>query len=431
MALDRRLKVTIHLESPMLITARRVGFVWESETFVPGGVLRGAVAEVATRHGQDLKLLFDRPNGPCFGHADAALTSPVGILSHTARTCKRYRGFRRDDQDEERHGVCDTLLSQAFSQAQAEAVCPFCGQDTVPYGGEPYVSIGLSEAQRYVSPRVVLRRIGRTAVARERGAVADRLLYTLEVIGEQMERDELDAYGRPLQAAALFHGFVWVDSSDGWPWCDWLQEVTHLGGARSRGLGRVRIEAEENLPITVAERDLVRAAMQLAGSKPMVPSDHPTGKMNVLDRILAFNRAVYALGSLKEEQRAFWYFTVDLQSGTALGDARGPRFCLEPSDLGFLPSDQYQGAECWRWWARYGQAGGWSVAWGLPKPVAPVLTAGSTFLYRVTRSDENLMHRVLERCVALECEGVGQRREEGLGWVQICTPFHLETEVRK
>ena len=186
MALDQELKqlrVTIRLQSPLLITARQVGFVWESETFIPGGVLRGAVAEVASRCGQDLKALFDRPNGPRFEHAFAASRPPLGILPHTARTCKRHSGFRRSEKDDERHGVRDTLLLQSFSEPQAEVRCS-CGQGTVPYGGAVYTSVGASKARRYVSPRVIMRRIGHTAVARERGAVADRLLYTLEVSPE-------------------------------------------------------------------------------------------------------------------------------------------------------------------------------------------------------------------------------------------------------
>jgi CRISPR-associated protein Csx10 len=438
----KRLKVTIRLKSPLLITARQVGFVWESETFVPGGVLRGAVAEVAARHEQDLKTLFDRPNAPRFGHAYAGLGPPVGILPQTARTCKRHGGFRRDEEDDERHGVIDTLLAQAFGGAKVEARCPICrqdidesdekvpspphGQSTMPCGGEPYVAVESSGTWRYVSPHPILRRIGRTAVARERGAAADRLLYTLEVIAEQMERDELDA-GRPLLAATEFHGSVWVDGADDWPWDNWLEEATHLGGARSRGLGQVQVKAEEISPVAFTEQEMMRAAMQLTEGKPAVAYGRLLGEMNLLDRILAFNQAVYyTLKCPKEEPHKFWYFTLDLQSDMALGDVRGPRYCPQPADLG-LPDlvEKVWGL------AGYGQVRGWSAAWGLPKPVTPTLAAGSTFVYSVPRGDEDLTRQVLERCVTLEQNGIGRRCEEGLGWVQICTPFHLKTEVQK
>lgn len=426
MALDQRLKVTIHLKSPLLITAQQVGFVWESEEYIPGGVLRGAVAEVAARHDQNLKTLFDRPNAPRFGHAYAGLGSPVGILPQTARTCKRYGGFRRDEQDDERHGVRDTLLLQVFGEAQTEARCPICDQATVSCGGEPYTTIESSNEWRYISPRPVFRRIGRTAVARERGAVADRMLYTLEVIAEVMERDEIDDYGQPLRAAAAFHGFVLVDSADDLSWVRWLREVNHLGGARSRGLGQVRIEAEVAKASPVTEGEVIQAARQLTEGQPKATPDRLPGEMNILDRILAFNQKVYVMENLKEEDRKFWYLTINLQSDTILGDARGPRYWPESANLGLPELVE----KAW-WLAGYSQVRGWSAAWGLPKPVAPALAAGSTFVYRVPRGDEGLTREVLERCVTLEQDGIGRRRDEGWGWVQICTPFHIETEVRK
>jgi CRISPR-associated Csx10 family RAMP protein len=175
--------------------------------------------------------------------------------------------------------------------------------------------------------------------------------------------------------------------------------------------------------------EVVRAGMQLAQlteDKRVADPGSLPGGMNVLDRILTFNQAAYAVEGLDKERRDYWYFTLNMQSDAILGDARGPRHCPRPADLEMPASVE------WVWsGAGYSQAGGWSAAWGLPKRVAPSVTAGSTFVYRVPHGDEDLAQQVLKRCVALEQEGIGQRREEGLGWVQICTPFHLETEVQK
>ena len=83
-------------------------------------------------------------------------------------------------------------------------------------------------------------------------------------------------------------------------------------------------------------------------------------------------------------------------------------------------------------WAHHGEAGGWSTVWGLPKPVSPALVTGSTFLFRVPRGGgEDLAFKTLKRCLILEREGIGQRREEGFGWLKICTPFHLEREGKQ
>jgi hypothetical protein len=111
MAHDQSLTLTIRLKSPLLITARQVGFVWESEPLIPGSVIRGAVAEVAKRQGEDLQALFGRPDAPRFGNAHPGVTLCVGVLPYTARTCKRHGGFKRDAQDDERHDAWDTLLS--------------------------------------------------------------------------------------------------------------------------------------------------------------------------------------------------------------------------------------------------------------------------------------------------------------------------------
>ena len=170
----------------------------------------------------------------------------------------------------------------------------------------------------------------------------------------------------------------------------------------------------------------MQAARQLTGGRPAAAPGRLPGEMNMLDRILAFNQKVYVLENLKDEHRKFWYFAIDLQSDTILGDARGPRYRPEPADLGLPELVE----KAW-WLAGYSQVRGWSAAWGLPKPVAPALAAGTVFVYRVPRGNEGLTREILERCVTLEQNGIGRHRSEGWGWVQICAPFHFETEVRK
>lgn len=420
MAYTKRLNLTVQLKSPLLITAQQVGFLWESESFIPGSVLRGAVAQIAIGAGQDPDKLFDHPRAPHFGPAHPGLTAATGILPHTARTCKRHGGFRRDAQDGERHGVQDTLLEQAFGQAQRESVCTTCSKPTLPWGGRPYTLTRVGEARWYVSPRVQMRRIGRTGVARERAAVADGLLYTLEVIGEQMERDLLDQYGRSLNSETYFSSFVWLDENDTAPWTNWLEAVSHIGGARTRGLGQVKITAVSDAAPSATPRDLFLASQTLAGHGPGTTSKRHPAEMTMLERICAFNQAAYS----QHADPDYWYFTLDLQSDAMISDVRGPQYTLLPETLG-LPS------EVKLHWslARHAQAGGWAMTWGLPKPVAPVLTAGSVFVYRVPR-DEALTQQVLNRCTVFEQEGIGQRCEEGFGWLHICTPFHLEMEVK-
>lgn len=422
MAYTRRLSITMHLDSPVLITAQQVGFIWESEDYIPGSVLRGAVAEVAIRDGASPATLFDRSGAPCFGPLHPGFNPPTGILPHTARTCKRRSGFRRDAQDDDRHGVRDTLFEQAFGKATVEARCPASGCDkvTLPWGGRPYAVTSQGGDWRYVSPHVMVRRIGRTGVARERAAVADRLLYTLEVIGEQMDRDELDRQGRSLFSETVFSGFVWIDEDDKSPWDAWLNAVAHIGGARSRGLGWVKVTVKSDTLGPIPQREMFFAVQELSSKKPASAIERHSAEMNLAERVCTFNQAAYKHGA----DPGFWYVALDLQSDTLVSDARGPQYSLTPDRLGF-PNEV---TLCWHL-VRYAQAGGWAAVWGLPKPVAPSLAAGSVFVYQIPR-DAALTQQVLEHCVELEQAGVGQRREEGFGQLQVCTPFHLETEVR-
>jgi CRISPR-associated protein Csx10 len=433
------LAVEISLASPLLITSKQVGFVWESETFIPGSVLRGAIASVAGREAdtqqkrdQFLEKIFDRPDAPGFSHAYLGLKRPVGVLPLTARTCKRFPGFQRDARDDEQHGTFDTLLQQAFEPSREEPLCRRCmahasgSGKTIPAETWPYVvSSAGNKDWRYVSPRPLFRRIGRTAVSRERGAVAERMLYTFETIATQMSLGELDRDGLPLNARTSFHAFVDINNDDPWRenWAQWLQTIQYLGRSRSRGLGHVEISVQSLTDPWPTERERMQATIALAEGKPRHVGK-PDYQLSMLERIQAFTHAVYQYRSSAESPH-YWYFTIDLQSDTIWGDVTGPRVRLTPEDLA-LPAD----VELQWWMAHHEQVGGWSAAWGLPKPLLPALSAGSVFLYRVPTGDESLTRQVLDHCIELEREGIGQRSKEGYGEVQICAPFHLKTEVK-
>ena len=66
--------------------------------------------------------------------------------------------------------------------------------------------------------------------------------------------------------------------------------------------------------------------------------------------------------------------------------------------------------------------GGWSLPWQLPKEMRLAARTGSVFVFEV----KELTPDLLTALAGLEEEGVGEYREEGLGRVLICHPFHLE-----
>lgn len=440
---DIAICVTITLKAPLLITARQIGFVWESQSFIPGSVLRGSIAQmllancslneaerrrpesVPDHRGKcDFHQIFYADQPPRFGHAYPGLEPPIGVLPQTAYTCKRHDGFKRDDADDERHGVFDILIRQVLSEKTGRPLiprCPLCdSQKAEPVIGRVYAKRG----DRYVSPRALHRRFARTAVGRERGAVAEGLLYTMEALSEQMDRDELDGNGESYPpAVSTFHAVVRVEETNAKKLIDVMRQVHYMGAAVSRGLGQVKIEtARVTISVPTDER-MDQAAKALSkGIEPKRLDEGLPKEADWLERLLVFNR-LWA-----DEQKSSldgWYFTLDLQSDMLLCRENGPSYELTPDQIGLEGKVEFVRA-----FANHYQIGGWSSAWLMPKPIIPAISAGSVFLYRVAGGDSDLARVVLKRLAILEREGVGQRREEGYGWLQVCTPFHLETEVR-
>lgn len=75
-------------------------------------------------------------------------------------------------------------------------------------------------------------------------------------------------------------------------------------------------------------------------------------------------------------------------------------------------------------WARWGQAAGWHIASGLPKPTERVVVAGSTYRYRCTSAPSDDALR------ALAVRGLGLRRREGFGALYRCPPPERVRTVR-
>lgn len=177
---DVAIHVTITLNAPLLVTARQVGFVSESELYIPGSVLRGSLAHnllsecnlseakrrapetAALSHRENCAFhrLFNANHPPRFGHAFAGLEPPVGVLPLTARSCKRHGGFKRNDVDDERHGVFDILIRQVLNEESGKPLIPRCPIANCEKKAEPFVErVYAHRGDRYVSPRALPRRL--------------------------------------------------------------------------------------------------------------------------------------------------------------------------------------------------------------------------------------------------------------------------------
>jgi CRISPR-associated protein Csx10 len=195
-----------------------------------------------------------------------------------------------------------------------------------------------------------------------------------------------------------------------------LAGVRFIGARRSQGLGRVETRISEEWPELES----------------------------LVTRIEAFNeklgevrRSYAGRDDVPADSAGKGYFSVDLATPAILSGNDGcPKLELTPAilaaeaeRLGFPGLPQVTalqlsispGDERSVFFVEAETIGGWSPAWGLPKPTAPAAAAGSVFVFRATD-----LPKLCEALAAVEGRGIGLRREEGFGKVRICDPIHME-----
>jgi CRISPR-associated protein Csx10 len=411
----KRARVRITPQSPLNLG--RVGGLsnfLETEDYVPGSALRGAVAGRLLVTCQDERYLEDHAKCPerdgcpfwqVFGAAQPplfrdALVSRQRLPSQpyplTARTCKIKKGFKSDDP--ENHGVFDALVRQVVFEervrrrARIAALyrddCPVCGNSTVPPSG-CYGTAWEEGQQRYHDAgRPLLERVSHTAINRTRGVAEDGLLFTIEQIIPDTEY--------------VFEGQVAFDDAYQETLFGALSGEQRIGRGASRGLGRTKVELV-GTPVSV---------------QPL------SDRFQQLNELLATEWAFYAAMDPHAPLRpAGVYFTLDLVSEALLPDVI-PSVLPDPAQLR-LPA----GVELVRAWARTALVSGWHGAARMPRRTQVAVQRGSVYLFRAPPAtmDEAMLLETLEN---LELTGIGRERERGYGQVVACAPIHLEVEPR-
>jgi len=406
-----RIDFQVRTLSPLYVgQLNPTGLYGATHHYLPGAVLRGALAEVLLAHctqpdyGRShdrcpdkdacpFYALFGDGNRPIF-HNAYPIAAPGGGPSYpmplTALTCRSARGFCDPKKPEEHHGVFDQLIALAACEealglweeqcggpllAPPERKCPICEDKTDTLDGFYEGTL----AEGFIGARAKIRRRSQTAINRSRGTAAEAMLYTQETIVPN----------------TYLRGSVLAEADQIQVLKDALPRVEALGRGRSRGLGRVLIEV-----------------------KP------PRHESALLDRIIAFNERLRAARRLYHEDlpalSAEWFFTLDLLSDTQFTCKGLPYAHPDPAEWE-LPA----GTEVTlvRAFAHHGTAGGWVVGARLPRRTAPVAVMGSVYLYRVRGAPPEALQPALSR---LESQGLGAERERGYGQVMICLPFHLK-----
>lgn len=395
----------------------------ETGSDLPGTLLRGALAERLLR--EAAALGFDANHEACvepsvcpFCHYTTGVVFPfcipgsAGVSSdlapRTLMTCKRAPGFRADATrpGEAPHGVRDTLLPH-ITHSEAARAAPFvafpagtcwCGEQLEPFRAR-YVYGAPRQPRR--ADRVHLRRLARGGLNRARETAESGFLYSVQVIEE----------------GTRFVGRLWLPDE----WDDTrvaeftaeIEQVRYLGGGQSRGLGAVEVRvvgdwpADEPLSARVEEFNAALAGVWAQVGPPRPPAEQYFSLLLLTPALLTAPDGAS---------------TLELTPGLLAAEAAGLGYVnLPPLDrvsCAVSPDDErllmFVGGQV---------IGGWSAAWGLPKPTALAAVAGSVYVFRAPS-----LSPWFNALDAIERRRLGARREEGFGAIRICDPIHREVE---
>ncbi|MEA5518036.1 CRISPR-associated RAMP protein Csx10 [Limnoraphis robusta] len=398
-----RIQLEIEALSPLAIGRHKPGgSISEAQDYIPGSVIRGAFASVLLQSNQnpepndDFHALFLNENSAIFQNAypanppknhtkiDTVLVLPATVLSSKAKPGFKDKG----------NGVFDTLIDQFCAEDYGQLYDPNCPKDydRVDNFSGFYCKI----YDKYHPLSANKRLLTRVGINRKRATAEESILYSIEVLNESQPKKE-----KP----SIYRGAILVpDGELAEKLRDFINkhsELFRLGGSTSRGLGKVKIQAElrENIA-SVEDRiqqfnDNIKERWQLWGS-------------------------LFGPASGKYSQERT-YFTLDLQSDAILTENWRRTTVISEAMLKEFATDDDSSFQLEVAYSSYDYYSGWNAAWGLMKEVELVTNKGGVYLFSTTQPD--LWFTALK---TLESKGVGERTNEGFGQIQICNEFHLE-----
>lgn len=396
-----RLKLLLTAQTPLCIGDRRpAGQFRESIGYLPGSVLRGAVANLMLNDGLESDPAFQS----CFNSYRQTIFSNAypapHVLPATAMSCKVEPGFRPKG-----HGVVDTLINRLCLESLSPPgllYLPRCSQCRTRL--ERYSSFYRAYADGFRAEAVAQRLLTRVAINRRRATAEDQLLYSPIVISEgrweaSNSRDgQRDRNYVPTVFEATITVSEHVDVLE-----TYLRMLDHIGSGTSRGLGLVTTEVElldddDRVSLRVRRENLNKeieqhwARLKEWPHCTMPPHNPGTGS----------------------------YFTIDLCSEAILREhGLLPAMIIKPEMLKERCGIDDQSLQLVRAYSGYDYRGGWNTAWRLPKDVDVVVPMGAVFVFW-TEHPETWDQALFD----LERHGIGERTAEGFGQVRVCGEFH-------
>jgi CRISPR-associated protein Csx10 len=400
----KRIRLEIKAVSPLAIGRQKPGgSVSEAEDYIPGSIIRGAIASHIlqisghqfanlTKNGGDFQTLFLSDTPAIFQNAypvNSDMTRRIDgiwVLPATALSSKTKEGFKIQDGK----GVFDTLIDRFCAESYGHPYDPICPND----GGrvEVYTCFYNKVGGNYYSHSVSKRLLTRVGINRRRATVEEQILYGIEVLNESQPNKQkpIRYYGSVIVPDVL------VDSL-----CQFInnsRQDFRLGGSASRGLGKVEIAAK------------------IAESKPQIQTRIEQFNIKLKERWKLWKAFGTPNAELSSDRT---YFTVDLQSDAILTEHWRRTTVISPEMLCQFAGVNDTSLQLHAAYSSYDYRSGWNTAWGLMKDVELITNKGAVYLFSTTQQDTWL--KIIED---LEMRGVGERTCEGFGQIQVCNEFH-------
>lgn len=414
-------RLIISSESPLNFRVSRSTASFETLKYISGTALLGAFAAAHRKTCNDESKFtrFFLSGDICFGNLYPAnfqkcefsntdildKEQPVKPIPNTARSCKRFSGFRfkADASSQERHGVMDSLIYWGLfalsGQTKIEILnahrnrnCTYadkhgeCGELLDAFSGfyrrgEDVTEIGKSDAKTSL--------LTRTGISRETGTVHEGILYNREVLNE----------GQSFWGTMVFADEALCD--DFYDFAEHIGDkgLLRIGNNLTRGLGKLGVPQIEEF-----------SSDNIASFK---------------ERTAAFNEKFHteAQGHCVHLQNRF-YFPITLQSDAILPDPQLRYQTVLDEDYMHRVGDL---ADVKLVYQNAGQRRviGWNALFGLPKAAEWAISMGSVFLFGYDGTIDDCFYQNL---YDIEQIGIGKRKSEGFGQVTVADAFHWEVD---
>lgn len=412
MSCVRKVPITVCLLAPTAIKRNRQSERSESMRWVAGTMVRGALAALyLQQHGQ-ADAVFKRvflDEATCrFGPLDPE----PHVFPLTAVSCKR---------EQLQHALADLLwLSVAqhhlagLPAVEAEASwrqCAQCGADLKAQDGF-WRDDGGRPREMASERRETIAHVG---IDRQTGTAAESMFYTLDALAPS--GNEIDLHGWIIADEEALDAVVRIlEAEDG---------RISIGHARTRGYGDALLKLGNPVPV---EDNLQKSQSRFV---------RWTEWSRKLNDLLA--APPFVIANIAPDG---FFFGLSFPTGAVLVD-RFLRYTLDPSQMiDWLPPMPSTVAAAFplqnrserrldtggsvSWVAavtRHERLRGWNAAHGLPRQDEWMVARGAAYVYHF-KGDQRQLEALFARLGALADDGIGLRRNEGFGVVEVSDEFH-------